>query len=613
MNPFLSDIPAWPKRRSAHLLSTFVIGFASIACQATTGFESNQVDPLAPRLFYVGTDSVLTFTKGRELRIPVSGYRLMAAKVTVIVEGAVPAVPLDDYEYKPGDDWNGTVLLKSPYVDELDDMDPISVTVYATPSPPVPPVQNAEESGLRKQIASVTRHFTLRETQKYRDEVVVTMAPFNDVRAFPMSSEIVEEVFGHAIDDNYYVIAIRVYNRTPHDRVITAGMITAHGRLVALGPGGIDQPILAMPVQISPVQTTLAYANVDARRDYTTRNWVFRSLAFGGALATGSAAAFEFNDTWTSAVSLFTGIFIPQGQKLWPDPTSGHLANIVTFGMPDTVKVAAGASAGGVLFFAKRELHSMVGQAEYLNLGASGGLNPDLKVEQPPQFIAGLEVNSINVQFENTISPQDLNRLEARAQALGPGAPVRAAQQLNALRGDLDLVWNEAGFQAIDAAFGAADAIDQLVLKDPALAGSTPLALTPDEYWLHPDGLLRKELNASRDRWRAQRTELRSTYDDAVASLGASQRAITDEMAAGTAAAPTADTLLRKAAVELDEIRDHRLAEDQLFLSDRAGRAKDLFARIRRGYHELAAELAERLVDDAARKTLTQNAAKFDR
>jgi hypothetical protein len=591
-----------------------------------TVFDSNDLESPEStdhaRVYYVGVEPVITFDGESDVRLPVGGCLLSKAQLRVAAEATAP-MKEDELDISLVDDWSATVIIRSGYFKRARDNDVVAITVTAGAQDPgtqggdQPPPTGTGESQRTQSVSppqektsregriegpstssqskdgdgqdahrihppSVTRHFTLRKVDEFRTSVLASMVPYNDLRAFPMSSEVVEEVFGDHIDENYYAIAIRIFNRTPIDKVITSGMITAHGQLVALSPRDLKDPILVMPVQISPVQSTLAYTNVDAMRNYTGRNITFRFLSFVGALATGASEAFAFNDTWRSTVSLFTGIAIPEGQKLWPDPTSEHLANIVTFGMPDTVKVAPGASAGGVLFFAKRELHSMIGQAEFLKFTKTTALNPkhlkqaEVRLEHPPQFIASLEVNSLNVFFENAISPEELERLSQRRELFGGTQQAGAKRSVREARREA----SELGEDILKQLAKVADVTSKLgglpITSDP---GSPTLeTLAPEKYGLHPLGETVKQL-----------AEVGGKITDAVADL-------TDERTAVLEACKSVEALLGayEVADAADEARartslETALAQLQVAVAKlRAGAVSPLGERIDEGRKALA-------------------------
>ncbi len=285
------------------------------------------------------------------------------------------------------------------------------------------------------------RHFVLRATTEFRS-VLRESVSYDDIRAFPMSEVVARDVFGAVVAKNYLVVAVRLYNRSDMDRVVTVGMITARGQALVVPPvpsNSESPPAFNVPVAVSPARSSLVYSHVADEQTNEPRNVVFRTMKFVGAVATALVSPFDLTDDFLKGVSIFTGILIPEGEKLWPERVGGNLRNLVTFGFPDVIKVPKGASAGGVLFFPKNELHSLVTAAEYFELYKSRFGRFEL--EHPAQFVAGLEVNSMDILFENTVNPNEIDALKERlsraAGAADNTAITDVAQRFNDLKPEL--------------------------------------------------------------------------------------------------------------------------------------------------------------------------------
>ncbi|MEE9392547.1 MAG: hypothetical protein V3W41_08585 [Planctomycetota bacterium] len=297
-----------------------------------------------------------------------------------------------------------------------------------------------------KALAPVIRKtFSLRSAKSYRESDLSQRVSFSDLKAFPLSSETVRELFGEATDDAFYVVAIRIRNPGKENRFVTTGLISAQGS-VAIFPRDEDsEPVFTIPVKVTPRRASLVYKYVDDDSLERPRAWFFRSLTFVGALATGFGSVFDYSKNLTQVVSLFTGIAIPEGDKLWPNRERRNLANIVTFSLPDLVKVPAMSSAGGILFFSKRELHSLVSDPSHLAIrnrrgqGTESARGSGGTLGQSSQLLAQLEMESFDIIYEKSANEDEARALRILFNQINADAVSRRNRAFNEAQAAADV------------------------------------------------------------------------------------------------------------------------------------------------------------------------------
>lgn len=302
----------------------------------------------------------------------------------------------------------------------------------------------------RRPSKVIRKTFELQSDVEFLANVAPRRVSLADIQAFPMASGAVQDVFGNLVDDHYYVVALRVFNRTETDYVITTGLIGARGQVLVYQDGADTLPAFMVPTTVQPERMSLVYSFVNDRRADKPREWIFRSLQFVGALATGIFNAFPAGEDTIRGLGIFTGILIPEGEKLWPDHAPNHLKALVTFGMPDVAKVPAGGSAGGVLFYAKKQLHSTVHDVAYFSRSGDA-------LVQPSQFVAALQLDGLDVRFERVQNEADRRILQEITDERSGKAAGAAGDALSRRIADAIAAF-EASRRKIEEAAAAADA-----------------------------------------------------------------------------------------------------------------------------------------------------------
>ncbi len=163
-----------------------------------------------------------------------------------------------------------------------------------------------------------------------------------------------------------------------------------------------DESSFTIPVQVSPESLQQVYADILASKWMRPREWVFRSLEFGGGLATAVATGFRGTPDLIKALGIYTGVGIPALQQLVPDQVPNYLANIVSFGMPELIKVPQNGSIGyKLLFFSKDNLQSMISDS---HMYAKNKIIRTLT--RPETYVIYLSFDTLEVPFELSVSPK---------------------------------------------------------------------------------------------------------------------------------------------------------------------------------------------------------------
>ena len=256
-------------------------------------------------------------------------------------------------------------------------------------------------------VSAASRRFILFSSDDYRQKFLGSTIPLNEINAFPMPDAQVSKIFGPLVAKEFFVVALSMSNASEQDRLINTGMIKASGRaLICPGPNSaLGGPALnfTVPIEVVPQSTEQVYTMVSDSKAHETREWVFRSLEFTGALATATTIGFNAIMDLIKAVGLFSGVAIPGAKALWPDDVQGYMRNIIAFGMPDLVKVNSKSTVGHrVLFFSKEKLQLMVSDPLQFQTRKASGTT---EIEHPDQFIVQLAFDSLMVTFDNVTSP----------------------------------------------------------------------------------------------------------------------------------------------------------------------------------------------------------------
>ncbi len=263
-------------------------------------------------------------------------------------------------------------------------------------------------------VASGTRRFVLYAAKAYRNRFLARRLSVTDIKAFPMPNDMAEKLFGTEVSDHFYVVTLSLLNTSDQDRLVNTGMINAYGRALVYPKEKGSDEAYTIPIEVSPQSKEQVYKVVADRKPKRKREIVFRSLEFVGALGTAVATSFAGSRDLVEAFAVFTGIGIPQGKKLYPDPVPAHLANIVNYSMAELVKVPKNAAVGfKVLFFPKDRLHSMISDPIQFKLIERSGAKSRRKrrnrrrdrIEHPRQYVAFLAFDTLEIPFENVITP----------------------------------------------------------------------------------------------------------------------------------------------------------------------------------------------------------------
>lgn len=355
-------------------------------------------------------ESKLFETSPRSLRVPVEfvSYSRHCHLVSVAVMGTVPAELDRDYSFEEDYISRSHELVFTPaYLDLVHTGDQMSVRVE---------IRRRDARGEPDEVAAyATRKFTLYSVADYRDDVLDTRFRTHEVSAFPLPEAQAEDLFGPLVAENFFVVRLSLRNGNVNkDRLVSTGMIVASGRALveAMCKRQADcdnARSYAVPVDVVPQSAEQMYTLLDDRQPQQMRAWTFRGLKFVGALGAAASSAFA-GPTLIQASSLYTGTFIPSLEELLPDPYSAYKRNIVSYSMPDLVKVPKNSVTGHkFLFFSKNKIEAIV--QDHLVYGGFGkqDLNPfsDEKPTPPRIAVISLAFDNLDVPFENVSAAAD--------------------------------------------------------------------------------------------------------------------------------------------------------------------------------------------------------------
>lgn len=241
-----------------------------------------------------------------------------------------------------------------------------------------------------------TRRFLLYTVEDYRKKFLETHVGADEIKAFPVPSAQVKDIFGPLVDDHYFVVAISFSNRSKADRLINTGMINAYGRALVKSKKS-DPSLFMVPVEVAPLSPELVYTLIADQKKYRAREWIFRGLEFAGSLGTTIATGFGGSDDVVRAFAIFTGDGLPAGKTLWPDDVPGYLRNIVNYSMPELVKIPKGAATSPkVLFFSKKKLSLLISDSSLFCFKDGEAVGPDSSV-------AYLSFDTLDIPFQHII------------------------------------------------------------------------------------------------------------------------------------------------------------------------------------------------------------------
>lgn len=282
-----------------------------------------------------------------------------------------------------------------------------------------------------------TRRFTLYDSDYYRKSVQGSRVPTHDIQAFPLPEQEAKYLFGPIVAGDYFVVRFSVRNTRNDDKLVSMGMIVAYGRAI-VSFSGEPGNAFTIPVNVSPQSTVHMYSILDDREAFQPRAWAFRSLEFIGALAAITATTYggdiaKVPEDFVIGTTLFSGVFIPELKKLWPDQWPGYKRNLVAYGMPELIKIPKNTvSNQKYLFFSKEKIQAVVADQtlfirKYFNFWNFSSWGKSIK--EPDVRVISLAFDNLEVPFENVFTPTETDVKERlfRAQA-------RLGQRLETLR-----------------------------------------------------------------------------------------------------------------------------------------------------------------------------------
>lgn len=372
-----------------------------------------------PRIHNIGTQAIYTFEPAdsvrppkagqRAVRIPIDGYDLSPRCVTIGVQiggtmqvtrwgAAEPEDKRDFFVTEPsvGHPDTANIILQEPFIDRLKTGDKVSVAVS---------VSNRYAKSETEQDRRVTfpkRIFTMYSVAEYRRLFLASRIGPHDFTAFPLPEDEAKGLFGPLVSRHYFVVRLSIRNTDADAKLVSTGMIRAAGTARVEPKASLKEPPYAVPVSVVPHSLSQIYKLVQDEEVDQPRARTFRGLELVGALATGIGAITSAGLQATRNLGFFTGIFIPESKKAWPDRWPGYQANIVNFAMPDLMKVPANSVADHkFLFFSKQEIDGLVSDP---NLFAAGTILSGSRVQRedgkPDAFVISLEFDNLDIRFE---------------------------------------------------------------------------------------------------------------------------------------------------------------------------------------------------------------------
>lgn len=378
---------------------------------------------IVPRVHSIGTTNVLVFEEsdpnnpsdnnktgleilvdGRDLKHP--GCVLFGVHVggTLNTLGEDFEVPYKDLPEGGG---SFAVEIRNGYLEKLRTGDQIEVSIVIMPHP------NVSDPETRARFTNVvSRLFSVFTLDDYRTQVIDRRIPIQDIEAFPLPEREARQLFGPVVSRNFFTVRLAVRNTDAEDKLISTGMIVANGRMIVEPhKKAFEHPSegkrfakknkrFTVPVQLVPQSLEQIYTMIDDAEVRQGRSLLFRGLEFAGALASAATAAFGASTDLVSGVGLATGVGIPEGQRLWVDRWPGYERNIVSFAMPDLLKVPGGSISGHkYIFFSKKKLEMVVSDKNLF--GPFRGRQP----KQPKIAIASVQFDALEIPFEEVFVP----------------------------------------------------------------------------------------------------------------------------------------------------------------------------------------------------------------
>lgn len=367
---------------------------------------------ITPRVHSIGLSKILTFEPPTSeqiskndlgLEIPIEGRDLNypgCLEIGFKVVGTINAEKNEDAALSRADVGSGalTIQLGDAYLGKLKTGDHLDVFITVNTLPKLQPENEC------RTVTYAHRRFTVYSVEDYRALVQSARVPAKDIQAFPLPPDEAEILFGPVVSKNFYAVRLSVRNTTGEDKLISTGMITASGRLLVVPETKnacekVAPPAFTIPVEIAPQSLEQIYAMVDDEETDQLRSTVFRSLEFVGALAAATTGAYSDSNDLLTGVGLFTGVFIPELDRLWTDRWPGYERNVVNFSMPDLFKVPKGAVAGHkYVFFSKNKLEGIIADQQYFDVSFRDNL------KAPYAAVAQVRFDSLDIPFENVFA-----------------------------------------------------------------------------------------------------------------------------------------------------------------------------------------------------------------
>lgn len=375
-----------------------------------------------PRVHSIGTTNILVFKKSDRndpndndeigIEILIEGRDLIrkgCVKLGVKVGGTLNALLKHDFAHTSPPEGGGsfTVTIKNRYLENLQTGDQIEVTVLSLPH------EEVNDLKIRTRLTNMTsRVFSVFTLEDYRTQVIERRIPIQDIEAFPLPESEAKRLFGPVVSKNFFTVRLAVRNTNAEDKLISTSMIVANGRMIVephwtVFESRSDRKKIprrnerfTVPVQLVPQSLEHIYTMIDDAEVGQGRSLIFRGLEFVGALASAATAAFGASTDLISGVGLLTGVAIPEGKTLWVDRWPGYERNIVSFAMPDLLKVPGGSISGHkYIFFSKNKLEAVVSDKNLF--GHFGGRQP----KQPKIAIASVQFDALEIPFEEVFVP----------------------------------------------------------------------------------------------------------------------------------------------------------------------------------------------------------------
>jgi hypothetical protein len=258
---------------------------------------------------------------------------------------------------------------------------------------------------------AASRTFTFYSSGKFHDDKTKFNVPIYSIAAFPVPDSEVNKLFGRNVALDFYVIRLSVRNSDQQDWLLTTGMIRASGRAMVEPTDGT--PRFSMPVAVSPQAREHVYAVMERQEVTEVRSVAFRAMTFAGALATALANGFSWGDDAIRGIGIYTGVGVPEGQKLWPDLYPAYKRNLVNYAMAAHVKVPrTSTSTASFIFFSKRDVETLVLDSNLFGKATEGRLewlspSPfDKRGEETPNsYVISLAVDSLDIPYEIVVLP----------------------------------------------------------------------------------------------------------------------------------------------------------------------------------------------------------------